>query len=169
VVVVSRLLGRAVRTKAPIHSMTLGRFLFSHGWYRTVPDISHICPTVGMPAGISAQVLVHALVAPGDPNSFSRINEVVVRKPTCKHSFAPWREHLVPTMTDTILTIRCPHCMAGIEFRILTAYKDGRFVCRDCAHTVRPGIPENKCTCRACLRLSRESLSTAHGSHLLTQ
>ena len=74
----------------------------------------------------------------------------------------------MPTMTDTILTIRCPHCMAGIEFRTLTAYKDGRFVCRDCAHTVRPGVPKNKCTCRACLRLSLESLSTAHGSHLLT-
>jgi Zn finger protein HypA/HybF involved in hydrogenase expression len=36
--------------------------------------------------------------------------------------------------------------------RPMIAYKDGRFVCRDCAHTVRPGVPEYKCTCRPCLR-----------------
>jgi len=41
------------------------------------------------------------------------------------------------TLTDTILTIRCPHCMVGTELRPMIAYKDGRFVCRDCAHTVR--------------------------------
>jgi hypothetical protein len=40
--------------------------------------------------------------------------------------------------TDTTLTIRCPYCMAGIDFRPMIAHKDGRFVCRDCAHTVRP-------------------------------
>jgi hypothetical protein len=57
--------------------------------------------------------------------------------------------------TDTTLTIRCPYCMAGIEFRPMIAYKDGRFVCRDCAHTVRPGVPEYECTCRRCLRRSR--------------
>ena len=57
--------------------------------------------------------------------------------------------------TDTILTLRCPYCMAGIDFRPMIAYKDGRFVCRDCAHTVRPGITEYKCTCRRCLRSSR--------------
>jgi hypothetical protein len=38
--------------------------------------------------------------------------------------------------TDTILTIRCRYCMAGIDFRPMIAHKDGRFVCRDCAHTV---------------------------------
>jgi hypothetical protein len=35
-----------------------------------------------------------------------------------------------------------PYCMAGIEFRPMIADKDGRFVCRDCAHTVRLGVPE---------------------------
>jgi hypothetical protein len=73
------------------------------------------------------------------------------------------------TLTDTTLIIRCPHCMAGIEFRPMIAYKDGRFVCRDCAHTLFPGVPEYKCTCRPCLRLSRKPLLTDHGSHLLTQ
>ena len=47
--------------------------------------------------------------------------------------------------TDTILTIRCPYCMAGIDFRPMIAHKDGRFVCRDCAHTVRPGVPDYRC------------------------
>jgi late competence protein required for DNA uptake (superfamily II DNA/RNA helicase) len=62
----------------------------------------------------------------------------------------------MPTQTDTTLTIHCPYCIAGIEFRSMIAHNDGRFVCRDCAHTVRPGMPEYRCTCRPCLRLSRE-------------
>ena len=61
--------------------------------------------------------------------------------------------------TDTTLVICCPHCVVGIEFRPMIAYKDGRFVCRDCAHTVRPGFPEYKCTCRPCLRAAREEQS----------
>jgi hypothetical protein len=44
--------------------------------------------------------------------------------------------------------------MAGIDFRPMIAHKDGRLVCRDCAHTVRPGTTEYKCTCRRCLALS---------------
>jgi hypothetical protein len=59
------------------------------------------------------------------------------------------------TPSDTILIICCPHCMVGIELRPMIAYKDGRFVCRDCAHTVRPGVSEYKCTCRPCLRATR--------------
>ena len=64
------------------------------------------------------------------------------------------RKRPMPTLTDTILIIRCPHCMVGIELRAMIAYKDGRFVCRDCAHTVRPGVPEYKCTCRPCLKVA---------------
>jgi hypothetical protein len=41
-------------------------------------------------------------------------------------------------LTDTILTLRCQHCMTGVEFRSMIAHKDGRFVHRDCAHTVCP-------------------------------
>ncbi len=33
----------------------------------------------------------------------------------------------MPTLTDTTLTIRCPYCMAGVEFRLMVAYK-GRAV-----------------------------------------
>ncbi len=63
----------------------------------------------------------------------------------------------MPTLTDTTLIFLCPYCMAGIEYRPMIAYKDGRFVCRDCAHTVRPGAPEYRCCCRPCLRLSRKA------------
>jgi hypothetical protein len=52
---------------------------------------------------------------------------------------------------DTTLVIRCPHCLIGIEFRPMIAYKDGRFVCRDCAHTVHPGMPAYRCICRNCI------------------
>jgi hypothetical protein len=61
----------------------------------------------------------------------------------------------VSALTDTTLTIRCPYCLVGIEFRPMIAHKDGRFVCRDCAHTVRPGVPEYECTCRPCLRVAQ--------------
>lgn len=33
------------------------------------------------------------------------------------------------TATDRTLVIRCPHCLVGIEFRPMIAYKDGRFIC----------------------------------------
>jgi hypothetical protein len=47
--------------------------------------------------------------------------------------------------------------MAGIAFRPMITNKDGRFVCRDCAHTVCSGVPDYRCTCRTCLELSRKS------------
>jgi hypothetical protein len=62
----------------------------------------------------------------------------------------------MPIPTNTTVVIRCLYCMAGIEFRSMIAHKDGRFICRDCAHTVRPGVPEYRCTCRACLRLATD-------------
>jgi hypothetical protein len=57
------------------------------------------------------------------------------------------------TPTDTELVIRCAYCTAAADHRQMIAYKDGRFVCRDCAHTVCPGVPEYMCSCRNCLRL----------------
>lgn len=58
---------------------------------------------------------------------------------------------------DTTLVIRCPHCFLGTEYRQMTGYKDGRFVCRYCGHTVRPGEPEYECTCRGCRELASET------------
>jgi hypothetical protein len=89
--------------------------------------------------------------------SFSGITRRGVWNPACQPPFDVMKER--PLATDTTLTIRCPYCMAGIEFRPMIAHKDGRFVCRDCAHTVRPGVLEHRCTCRKCLRLSRKSLN----------
>jgi len=74
---------------------------------------------------------------------------------------------LVPT--DTTLTIRCLHCMAGTDFRPMIAHKDGRFVCRDCAHTTRPGVLDYRCSCRLCLRLYRKTLLTDRRSCFPTQ
>lgn len=67
------------------------------------------------------------------------------------------------TLTDSPLTIRCPYCMAGIEFKPMIAYKDGRFVCRDCAHSLRPGVPEYRCSCRPCLKLLGGFIQQARG------
>ncbi len=58
--------------------------------------------------------------------------------------------------TDSELVIRCLYCLVGFELRPMIAYKDGRFVCRDCAHTVRPGVAEYRCSCRHCLSLFGE-------------
>jgi hypothetical protein len=80
----------------------------------------------------------------------------------------------MPTLTDTTLVIRCPYCLVGIGHRPMIAYKDGRFVCRDCAHTVRPGASEYKCACRPCLRVAqgddarrvRPSVGTSYGQDI---
>jgi len=76
--------------------------------------------------------------------------------------------------TDTILTIYCPYCMDQSEFILLTAYKDGRFVCIHCAHTVRPGVVNYSCVCPTCVWLfqngklpsSYHSFSDAGGASL---
>jgi hypothetical protein len=112
------------------------------------------CPPVGTPAEISAAVLARDQSRlPRNPFSsgLPYWGFGIPRAPpfsSCSHA-----GESMPT--DTILTFRCPYCMAGIDFRPMIAYKDGRFVCRDCAHTVRPGLAVYKCTCRRCLRLSR--------------
>jgi hypothetical protein len=74
--------------------------------------------------------------------------------------------NLMTNLTDTILVIGCPHCIVGMEFRAMIAYKDGRFVCRDCAHTVRPGVPRYKCVCRPCMTLAIEAAEDWTPLHL---
>ncbi len=97
---------------------------------------------------------------------FSGITRCGVWNPACQ-PHALMRERPMPT--DTTLTIRCPYCVVGIEFTPMIAHKDGRFVCRDCAHTVLPGEPEHGCICRTCMRLARKPLLPDHGSRFLTQ
>jgi hypothetical protein len=61
--------------------------------------------------------------------------------------------------TDTLMVVRCSYCVGNSEFVPMLAYKDGRFVCVWCAHTVRPGDPEYHCICRRCLETARSPLS----------
>lgn len=56
-------------------------------------------------------------------------------------------------LLDSILVKRCPYCVVGFEFRLLIAYKDGRFVCEHCGHTTHPGDSAYQCSCSNCLRL----------------
>ncbi len=55
-------------------------------------------------------------------------------------------------VSDSILLLRCPYCTAGLEFRTLVSYQDGRFACEQCGHTVRPGESDYQCSCRECLK-----------------
>jgi rubredoxin len=56
-------------------------------------------------------------------------------------------------VSDSIVLLRCPYCTTGADFKLLVAYKkDGRFVCEQCTHTVRPAEPDYRCTCRHCLK-----------------
>lgn len=62
-----------------------------------------------------------------------------------------------PAMRDSVLRVRCPYCTVGIDFQPLRAYKDGRFVCDKCGHTVRPGESAYVCTCRDCRKWKRQA------------
>ena len=55
-----------------------------------------------------------------------------------------------PSIPDSQLIILCRWCIAGGDFIPMSAYKDGRFVCTWCAHTVRPGVSQYRCKCRVC-------------------
>ena len=70
-------------------------------------------------------------------------------------SAASASSNLMSTLTDTTLVICCPYSL--VERRPMIAYKDGRFVCRDCAHTEQPGVAEYRCTCRMCLGWRKET------------
>jgi hypothetical protein len=91
---------------------------------------------------------------PSQSSDFRALSAEGTWNPSCTY-FVRREWTMMPTLTDTTLVILCPHCVLGIEFRPMIAYKDGRFVCRDCAHTVRPGIPDYTCTCRPCLKIAR--------------
>jgi hypothetical protein len=58
-----------------------------------------------------------------------------------------------PVSTGDRLTVRCPYCTVGLEFRLMIAYKDGQFFCPDCSHQERPGEEQYRCSCPHCLKL----------------
>jgi hypothetical protein len=63
--------------------------------------------------------------------------------------------HVGEGMTDTVLVIRCSYCEVADGFLPMLAFKDGRFVCFTCAHTVRFDRDSYLCACRQCVRISR--------------
>src|ERR1035437_8909793 len=149
--VVSRLRGRAARTSAVtltgVGALSFCLVLNWAGRFSNLPRPAHL--SARLPK-CRRRFRFDTRVAPNDPYGFQRDHSAWRLESCVPVSFVPVQERPMPT--DTILTIRCPYCMAGIDFRPMIAYKDGRFVCRDCAHTVRPGEPEYRCTCRTCLR-----------------
>jgi uncharacterized protein (DUF983 family) len=50
--------------------------------------------------------------------------------------------------------IRCPHCVAGDQFRP-TLLRPEWSICEQCGHVVIPEDRDFKCSCRKCLELSR--------------
>jgi hypothetical protein len=64
----------------------------------------------------------------------------------------------LPAMCDSVLTLRCHYCtVAAVDFKPMRAYKDGRFVCDKCGHTIRPGEPAYICSCRDCRKWKRQA------------
>jgi len=54
--------------------------------------------------------------------------------------------------------IRCPYCVQGYEFRLMTELTGGTggiFYCTACRHLVRTAEPDSQCFCRGCLNLRR--------------
>jgi hypothetical protein len=53
-------------------------------------------------------------------------------------------------MFDTVLGFDCPYCSNAMNPQPMISYKDGRFMCWKCAHTVRPENPMYSCLCLNC-------------------
>ena len=54
--------------------------------------------------------------------------------------------------------IRCPYCVQGYEFRVMTDLTAGlgeNFYCPACRHLVRTAEPDFQCFCRGCTNLRR--------------
>ena len=63
--------------------------------------------------------------------------------------------------------IRCPYCVQGYEFRLMTELTGGTgamFYCPACRHLVRTAEPDFQCFCRGCLNL-RRPIFALQGGH----
>ena len=56
-------------------------------------------------------------------------------------------------MPDQI--VRCPYCLSGDDFRLMSPRPEGWFICPKCGHTSIPQDPEFKCFCQKCSELNR--------------
>jgi hypothetical protein len=132
--------------------LALNRFVMQPGGFDGNKSV--VCRCVGTPAELSARACSQAGIKWRRSGVSNKLRYSCAWNPTCEQSWCCAGESMA-ILTDTTIAIRCPYCMVGIECRPMIAHKDGRFVCRDCAHTVRPGIPSYKCLCRPCLRMAR--------------
>jgi hypothetical protein len=57
-------------------------------------------------------------------------------------------------LTNDCLTVRCPYCTGGGEFRLMVDYRAKQFVCLDCSHQERPAETNYRCSCPHCLKLA---------------
>jgi hypothetical protein len=56
------------------------------------------------------------------------------------------------------LTVRCPYCLEGDDFRPMvevSGQRDGTFFCSRCHHIARSAEPAFKCGCSNCTQLTR--------------
>jgi len=77
---------------------------------------------------------------------------------SCLGSFGPFprynpsrpSQRKIPVMAK----IRCPYCVDGEGFKIMTRH-DTHLVCERCGHKVVPGLPAFECLCPKCQKLYR--------------
>jgi DNA-directed RNA polymerase subunit RPC12/RpoP len=49
------------------------------------------------------------------------------------------------------VVVRCPYCVAGLEFRPMAVRLDGKYVCSKCGHLVAIKGEDSDCSCPKCL------------------
>ena len=52
-------------------------------------------------------------------------------------------------LIDALISVRCPYCIDGLEFRPMQSLDEGAFIC-SCGHTVQPRQPQFRCSCSHC-------------------
>lgn len=57
-------------------------------------------------------------------------------------------------------TIRCPYCVLGLEFRLMVAHVDRRYICGKCGHTAYPIDVAYECRCPKCLELAGAQIAS---------
>jgi hypothetical protein len=58
------------------------------------------------------------------------------------------------SLTNALISVRCPYCVDGLEFRPMQLRDDGFFIC-GCGHTAQPRAPQFRCSCPQCKRSTR--------------
>ncbi len=48
---------------------------------------------------------------------------------------------------------RCPYCVVGGEFHLMSPLTGDRLMCQQCGHITFPGDPVFRCPCAKCLKI----------------